>query len=77
MRRNSIRSVVFMALCLALNIIASNIALLLKLPLYLDAIGTIFAACVLGPAAGMIVGGSTGILVGVTTDIFSLFFMPV
>ncbi|MDN6251145.1 MAG: ECF transporter S component [Tetragenococcus koreensis] len=77
MRKINTRSIVIMALSLTLNIVCSNLALMLKLPIYLDAIGTIFAASLLGPFAGMAVGGATGVVMGVTTDIFSLFFMPV
>ncbi|AYW44765.1 ECF transporter S component [Tetragenococcus koreensis] len=77
MRKNTTRSIVIMALCLVLNIVCSNLILMLRLPIYLDAVGTIFAASLLGPFGGMAVGGATGVLVGVTSDIFSLFFMPV
>lgn len=77
MRKNKTRSVVLMAICIVLNIVCSNFILMLRVPIYLDAVGTILAASFLGPLAGMIVGGATGVLMGVTTDVFSLFFMPV
>ncbi|AYW48404.1 ECF transporter S component [Tetragenococcus osmophilus] len=77
MRKINTRSIVLMAICIVLNIVCSNFILMLRIPVYLDAIGTILAASLLGPVSGMIVGGTTGVLMGVTTDIFSLFFMPV
>ncbi|MCF1676477.1 MAG: ECF transporter S component [Tetragenococcus halophilus] len=77
MRKINTRAIVIMALSVTLNIVCSNVILMLRLPIYLDAVGTIFAASLLGPFAGMAVGGATGVIMGVTTDIFSLFFMPV
>ncbi len=77
MKKRSLNKIVFIAFCIVLNIVGSNIALLLHLPLYLDSIGTIMAAVVLGPLAGMEAGGLTGLIVGATTDLYSLFFLPV
>ncbi|VDG20021.1 ECF transporter S component [Lactiplantibacillus mudanjiangensis] len=72
-----VRTLTLLALCIALNIVGSNIALMLKLPIYLDSIGTVLAAAVFGPLGGMVAGGATGLIVGATTDLYSLFFMPV
>ena len=49
----------------------------LKLPVYLDSIGTIFAGAVLGPWFGMIPNILSGIFMGMTVDIYSLYFAPV
>ncbi len=76
MRKNKTRSVVLMAICIVLNIVCSNFILMLRVPIYLDAVGTILAASFLGSLAGMIVGGATGVLMGVTTDVFSYFLCP-
>ncbi|HLQ40911.1 MAG TPA: ECF transporter S component [Tetragenococcus sp.] len=77
MKKRQTHALVFMALCIVLNIVIGNLVLMLKLPVYLDSVGTILAASLLGPLPGMLVGGSTGVIIGVTSDIFSLFFMPV
>lgn len=77
MRKIKTRTITLLAFCIALNIIGSNIALMLKLPIYLDSIGTVLAAAVFGPLGGMLAGGATGVIVGATTDLYSLFFMPV
>ncbi|KRK32979.1 ECF transporter S component [Loigolactobacillus bifermentans] len=77
MNRIKIRILTVSALCIALNVVGSNLALLLKLPIYLDSMGTLLAAAMFGPLAGMAVGGLTGLFVGVTTDLYSLFFLPI
>lgn len=66
----------FIALCAVINIVGSNIALVLKLPVYFDSLGTVMCAVLFGPLYGMIPGLLSGLLVGFTTDIYSLFFMP-
>ncbi|MFC6202801.1 ECF transporter S component [Lactiplantibacillus nangangensis] len=76
MKKISTRTVTLLALCIALNVVGGNIALMLKLPVYLDSIGTVLAAAVFGPLGGMLAGGMTGLLMA-TTDLYSLFFMPV
>lgn len=68
------RVLTVMALCIGINYIGGTIALWLRLPIYLDSIGTIFAGALLGPVPGMLTGLSSGILSGVTTDIFSVLF---
>ena len=71
------RVLTVMALCIGINYIGGTIALWLRLPIYLDSIGTIFAGALLGPVPGMLTGLSSGILSGVTTDIFSLYYSPI
>lgn len=66
-----------MALAVGVNIVGGQIALFLKLPVYLDSIGTIFAGAVLGPWFGMIPNILSGIFMGMTVDIYSLYFAPV
>ncbi|MCP0886128.1 ECF transporter S component [Ligilactobacillus sp. WILCCON 0076] len=71
------RVITLVGLCIALNIVGSNLALMLKLPIYLDTIGTILSAALLGPLGGMITGLLTGTFVGLTTDMISLYYIPV
>src|SRR5699024_3228511 len=77
MKKLSTKIITILALCIALNIVGSNIALLLKRPIYLDTIGTILAASLAGPVGGVTVGALTSIIVGLTTDLFSLYYLPV
>lgn len=67
----------FLALAAVLNIAGANIALLLRIPLYLDTLGTFLASILFGPFYGMIPGLISGLLTGITTDIYSLFYLPV
>lgn len=68
---------VFMSLCIVVNFIGAYIALLAKLPIYLDSIGTILSAVMLGPTCGAITGGLTALINGSTFDPISLYFLPV
>ncbi|AIM25043.1 ECF transporter S component [Melissococcus plutonius] len=76
MKTNNLK-ITIMALSIALNITLSNLALFLRLPIYLDTIGTILTATIFGPVAGMIVGFSSAFLMGITVDLYSLYFLPV
>lgn len=62
---------------IALNIIGAFIALNLRLPIYLDSIGTLMSAFILGPVYGVITGLCGSIVSGITIDIYSLYFAPV
>ena len=77
MRRFSVKILAFLAVGVALNYVGANIALFLRLPVYLDSIGTIFCAFLLGPLYGMLTGLASGLLSGITTDLFSLYYIPV
>ena len=65
------------AMAVAVNIAGGQIALLLRLPIYLDSIGTILIGAVLGPWYGMIPNLLSGVFMGMTVDIYSLYFAPV
>ena len=73
----NIKNMTLVGFGIALNIIGSFIALTLKLPIYLDSIGTILIACLLGPKYAVITGISGSIISGMTFDIYSLYFAPV
>lgn len=73
----NINSIAFMAMCITLNFILCNIALVLRLPIYLDTTGTLLTGVLLGPLAGAIVGGLTTIINGISVDPVSLYFIPV
>lgn len=64
---NNNRMVIFMVpICIAINIVGGNIALLLKLPIYIDAIGTIIAGALCGPIPGVLVGLLTNVITSIT-----------
>lgn len=65
------------ALAVVINLIGGQLALLLKLPIYLDSIGTFFIGATLGPVYGMLPNLLSGIIFGMTTDIYSLYYAPV
>ena len=50
---------------------------MLRLPIYLDSIGTILTGLWMGPFCGMLPNLLSGIILGMTTDIYSLYFAPV
>lgn len=62
---------------IALNIVGAFIALNLRLPIYLDSIGTILISFLLGPTFGIVTGLLGSIVSGITFDIYSLWFAPV
>ena len=77
MKKYNVSTMVFMALCIVINILGGFIALTLKLPIYIDTIGTIMSAITLGPVCGGVVGILTSIVNGATYDPVSFFFIPV
>lgn len=77
MTTSTSRLISFTAIAVALNIIGANIALFLKLPIYLDTIGTLFIAVVFGPWLGSGAAIISALINWMTTDIFSLYFSPV
>lgn len=74
---SSVTMLCVMALAIAINVIGGQIALFLKLPIYLDSMGTILAAMLYGPVYGMMPPLAYGLVMGFTMDIYSLYFMPV
>lgn len=77
MKKLSVQALTVIALSVALNYVGATIALFLKLPIYLDSIGTVFAGAFLGPIAGMLAGFISGLISGLTTDLFALYYLPV
>ncbi|WP_417087802.1 ECF transporter S component, partial [Eubacterium maltosivorans] len=77
MKKLTTNMLVFMAMAVGLNFVGCFVALVLKLPVYLDSIGTLLSAVLLGPAAGAVVGGLTALINGATIDPVSLYFLPV
>lgn len=77
MTNTKLRYTILIAMSIAINIIGANIALFLKLPIYLDLIGTLLIAVLLGPSYAAISAIVSSLINWMTTDIFSLYFSPV
>lgn len=75
-RKLTIQQICLVALAIGLNVAGGQIALVLRLPIYLDSIGTIWAGAMLGPLFGMLPSLLSGLIMGMTVDIYSLYFVP-
>lgn len=60
----------------AVNFVGGQLASLLKLPMYLDTIGTIFAAMLCGPWVGAVTGVLTNVVTGIANPV-NFAFIPV
>lgn len=76
-KSTNVRNITIVGLGVALNIVGAFIALNLRLPIYMDSIGTIFIACLLGPRYAVLTGVCGSIVSGMTFDPYSLYFAPV
>ncbi len=77
MRNEKTRILVFCALAIAANIVLGILTSALKLPLYLDTIGTVFVAVLAGPWYGAAVGGLTNLLTGILYNVKDIPFLLV
>lgn len=62
---------------IVLNIIGAFIAMQLRLPIYLDSIGTLFISIFFGMKYGILTGIMSSVISGITFDLYSLYYMPV
>lgn len=76
MKRTGTVKITVTAFCVAINIVGAYLALILRLPIYLDSVGTILNAAVLGPVYGMITACLSSVFSGITSDVYALYFMP-
>ncbi len=63
-------SLLLIPIAVAINFTGGQLASLLKLPLYLDTIGTIFVAMLCGPWVGGLAGLVTNLVLGISNPIF-------
>jgi energy-coupling factor transport system substrate-specific component len=68
---------VLIPIAIAINIAVGQIVLLLKLPVYLDSIGTVVVAVLCGPWAGALTGALSNIIWGIAIDPGALPWWPV
>ncbi len=63
------RKMLLAAFCVALNVVLGSVVSWLSIPLlFMDTLGTIFSAAMLGPLVGSMVGIATNLLLGVTSS---------
>ena len=60
-------TIVLIPVCIGINFLGKMFASALKLPLWLDAIGTCIGACLGGPVIGAICGAANNLIYGLTT----------
>ena len=67
----------FVAFCIALNLTAGQLTAALKIPIYLDSIGTILSAVLIGPWSAVICGSIANLLASAFGNPSMMFFIPV
>ncbi len=77
MRKISPWQICLVAMAVVINIAGGQIALLLRLPVYLDSIGTVLIGALLGPWFGLLPSLLSGLVMGMAGDIYSIYFAPV
>jgi energy-coupling factor transport system substrate-specific component len=68
---------VLIPVAIAINIAIGQIVVLLKLPVYLDSIGTVLVGAICGPVAGLLTGVLSNVIWGLTIDPNALPWFPV
>ena len=66
-------SLLLIPIAVAVNFVGGQLAVVLKLPLYLDTIGTILVAMLCGPWVGGLAGLVTNLILGITNPVFFAF----
>lgn len=77
MKRSNTFKITIMSIAVVINIVGVFIATTLKLPIFIDTIGTFLSAFLFGPVGGMLTGMVTSLINGLTFDPYSLYFIPV
>ena len=72
----SMLAILVIPVAVAVNFVGGQLASMLKLPMYLDTIGTIFAAMLCGPWVGAVGGALTNIVTGFTNPV-NFWYIPV
>ncbi|MEN2258150.1 CD3073 family putative ECF transporter S component [Paraclostridium benzoelyticum] len=63
------KKITFSAMCILVNIVFGMFVGMLNIPLlFLDTVGTVLGAVVLGPLWGALIGGGTNLVLGVISD---------
>lgn len=67
----------FIAFCIALNLTMGQVTSALKIPIYLDSIGTVLTAVLVGPLAAATAGAFSNLLASAMGSPTMAFFVPV
>lgn len=70
-------SLALMAVAIVINIVLGQVVALLKLPIFLDSIGTVLVALLVGPWAAGLTGLLTNLIWGLISDPVAAAFAPV
>ncbi len=70
-------TLVLIPVAIAINVVIGQIVVLLKLPVYLDSIGTVLVAILAGPWAGALTGTLSNVIWGIAIDPNALPWFPV
>ena len=63
------KKLTFSAMCVVVNLVLGTVMGMIQIPLlFLDTIGTILGAVVLGPLWGALIGGCSNLVLGVISD---------
>lgn len=68
-------TIVLIPVAVGINYVGKFIAATLRLPLWLDSIGTVLAGMLAGPWIGAISGAANNIIFGITADIISFWYL--
>jgi len=68
------RTLVLIPIAIAINIAIGELVVRLKLPIYLDSIGTVLVGALAGPWAGMVTGALANLIWGFITPVSAPFF---
>ena len=73
----STRSLTLMSAGIAINMVLGQLASMLKLPIFLDSIGTLIVALLAGPLAALVAGLATNLIWGLISSPVAAAFAPV
>ena len=73
----STRTIVLIPIAIAINIAVGQLLIYLKLPIYLDSIGTVLVGALVGPWAGALTGALANVIWGLTLYPQAMFFFYV
>ena len=73
----STRTLTLMSTGIAINMVLGQLASMLKLPIFLDSIGTLIVALLAGPLAALVAGLTTNLIWGLITSPVAAAFAPV
>lgn len=74
MKNRKVYVITFCGVAVAMNIVLGIITSAIGIPLYLDTLGTVLSAAILGPVPGLIVGALSNIITGLIYSVSDIPF---